>query len=104
MHLPQCPCEPLRRPSAIARLDADYRIVSTVLRDCESMAEQMSSETFLTVGDVAARLSIHRQTVLRWLRSGELRGVRLGGTKSGWRIAESDLADFLRRRYEAGRV
>ena len=59
----------------------------------------MTSETFLKVSDVASRLSVSKETVLRWLRSGELRGARLGGTKAGWRISESDLQQFIRLRY-----
>jgi excisionase family DNA binding protein len=51
----------------------------------------------LTVATVAERLSVEAQTVRRWLRSGDLRGIALGG-KSGWRITETDLAAFLESR------
>jgi len=40
----------------------------------------------LTVKQVAERLQIGTITVLRWLRSGKLRGVKPGGTRIGWRV------------------
>ena len=49
----------------------------------------------LTVRQVAERLQVHIITVQRWLRAGKLRGVRLGGTKAGWRIPESELRRLL---------
>ncbi len=59
------------------------------------------STQFLSVTDVADRLSVHPQTVRHWLRSGTLSGVALS-RKSGYRISEEDLAAFLRKR--TGRV
>lgn len=53
------------------------------------------SERFLTVQQVAETLSVHPNTVRRWLNERRLKGVRLGGTKSGWRITESDLGEFM---------
>jgi excisionase family DNA binding protein len=58
----------------------------------------MVDERDLTVDEVAERLRASKTTVLRWLRAGELRGYRLGGTKLGWRVAESDLAAFVAAR------
>jgi excisionase family DNA binding protein len=52
----------------------------------------------LTVGEVARRLATGEETIRRWLRSGRLRGVRLGQTRAGWRISEADLDAFLRVR------
>jgi excisionase family DNA binding protein len=51
----------------------------------------------LSVEDVAARLDVTEETVRRWLRSGELRGIRLS-RKAGWRIREVDLQTFLDKR------
>ena len=59
----------------------------------------MSSERMLTVREVAERLRVPEQTVRRWLRDGRLRGARLGGTKLGYRIAESDVETFLEASY-----
>lgn len=52
-------------------------------------------DELLTVDEIAERLKVHPETVRGWLRSGRLRGVRLGGTKLGWRVAESELRRFL---------
>jgi excisionase family DNA binding protein len=52
----------------------------------------------LTVEQVARRLAITEETIRRWLRSGRLRGVRLGATRAGWRVTEVDLAAFLHER------
>lgn len=51
----------------------------------------------LSVEDVAARLDVTEETVRRWLRSGDLRGIRLS-RKAGWRIRESELQAFLDKR------
>ena len=55
----------------------------------------MASEHQLTVPEMAERLRIFEETVRRWLRSGKLRGVRLGGTKAGYRIPESEVTRLL---------
>jgi excisionase family DNA binding protein len=49
----------------------------------------------LTVAEVAERLRTHPETVRRWMRDGRLRGIRLGGPKLGWRVAEAELERFL---------
>ena len=49
---------------------------------------------YLTVEEVAARLRIHPDTVRRWLRLGKLAGIPLGD-KSGWRVSEEALANYL---------
>jgi excisionase family DNA binding protein len=59
------------------------------------------SDDLLTADEIAKRLRVSLETVRRWLRSGELRGFRPGGTKAGWRIREADLAAFLGKRSEA---
>ena len=57
-------------------------------------------DRMLTVQQVADRLQVAPESVRRWLRSGELGGVNLGG-KGGWRVTETDLAGFLHRRRSA---
>ncbi|MSQ24379.1 MAG: DNA-binding protein [Chloroflexi bacterium] len=52
-------------------------------------------DRLLTVREVAERIRTTEATVRRWLRDGHLSGVRPGGTKLGWRIAESELQRFL---------
>ncbi len=49
---------------------------------------------YLTVEEVSDRLKVSPWTVKRWLRDGELKGVRLG--KNGpWRTTDADLDRFL---------
>ena len=62
----------------------------------------LADKPMLTVAEVAARLRVPPATVRRWLREGRLRGALLGGTKLGYRIAESDLERFIQEGYEAG--
>jgi excisionase family DNA binding protein len=57
----------------------------------------MSNEKWITTKEIATRLDIHVETVRRWLRTGALRGVHVGG-QSGYRIREKDLEEFLRSR------
>lgn len=52
---------------------------------------------WLTVQQIAERLQVDVQTVRRWLRSGDLRGVRLSD-RAGWRVHPDDLEAFLRER------
>lgn len=61
----------------------------------------MSDETKaprLSVSDVAAQLGIARQSVLKHLAQGTLRGYRYPGAHRGtWRIAQADVDAFMRR-------
>jgi len=50
---------------------------------------------WLTVQQIADSLQLDGQTVRRWLRAGELRGVLLSD-KAGWRVRPEDLEAFLR--------
>ena len=56
----------------------------------------MEGERLLTVPEVAERLRVNPETVRVWLRQGRLKGSRLGGTKAGYRIPESELARLMR--------
>jgi excisionase family DNA binding protein len=55
----------------------------------------MTGKRLLTVEQVADRLQVHPETVRRWLRAGRLRGVRLGGSKLGYRVSEDELERFV---------
>jgi excisionase family DNA binding protein len=44
-------------------------------------------------------LKVHEQTVRRWIREGQLRAYNFGG-KTGYRVRERDLEDFLEARAE----
>jgi excisionase family DNA binding protein len=55
----------------------------------------MVDECVLTVGEVAERLRVHPQTVRDWLKTGKLKGRLIGGTKTGYRIPESEVHRIL---------
>ena len=52
----------------------------------------------LSIKEVAARLGTSPDSVRRWIRNGELRAVRLGRTKAGYRVDPADLQSFLAAR------
>ncbi len=56
----------------------------------------MEGEQMYTVAEVAERLRLHQQTIREWLRDEKIKGVRLGGTKAGWRIPASEIERLLR--------
>ena len=58
----------------------------------------MVDEQLFTVQQIAERLQVHENTVLNWLKRGDLRGIKLGGTKAGWRIRASEVERFLSER------
>jgi excisionase family DNA binding protein len=55
----------------------------------------MTGDRALTVPEVAERLQLGEWTIRDWLRTGKLRGYRLGGRRAGWRVDESDLRAFI---------
>jgi two-component system response regulator VicR len=53
---------------------------------------------FLTREEVAKYLRVHPRTIERWLKSGTLKGYKLGtGKTSLWRISEDELKKFLEK-------
>jgi excisionase family DNA binding protein len=44
-----------------------------------------TTKELLTVSEVADRFRVSEETVRRWLRSGQLEGIRLA-RRSGWRV------------------
>jgi len=53
---------------------------------------------FLTREEVARYFRVHPRTIERWLRSGDLKGYKLGkGKTSLWRIPEDDVKKFLEK-------
>jgi excisionase family DNA binding protein len=58
-------------------------------------------DRLLTVLEVAQHLRVHPETVRDWLRQKKLKGFRPGGTKSGWRIRESEIERFVREQEES---
>lgn len=52
-------------------------------------------DRLLTVEQVAEQLQVTTETVRRWLRAGELQGVRLPARNAGWRISRKALNEWL---------
>jgi excisionase family DNA binding protein len=57
----------------------------------------MNKDELLDVEQVADELSVHVETVRKWIREKQLNAVSLG-RRGGYRIRRSTLEDFLRRR------
>jgi excisionase family DNA binding protein len=57
----------------------------------------VTADKWLNSDNIAKTLGVNRDTVRRWLRTGALNGVYVGG-RTGYRIRESDLENFLRAR------
>ncbi len=53
----------------------------------------MGTDRLLTPDDAAIALLVKSSTVREWLRTGKLKGVKMGRL---WRVRESDLAEFLK--------
>ena len=53
------------------------------------------TQKFLKVAEVAERLRITTASVTRYLRSGQMKGIKLDRV---WRVAEADLKRFLKER------
>lgn len=60
---------------------------------------------FLTVEQVAEELNVGHPLVRALLKSGELRGIQVGG-RGVWRIGVTDLEDYIAQAYRvtAGRI
>lgn len=53
---------------------------------------------FLTKDEVAEYLRVHPRTIERWLKSGLLKGHKLGkGRTSRWRIPDKEVEIFLKK-------
>lgn len=57
--------------------------------------QMIEEKKFYTVTEIAKSLRVSRNTVLRWLNKGILRGYRSGRQ---WRIAEDDFEQWLEQR------
>ena len=54
---------------------------------------------FLTLADVADLLNVSSSQTYALVRSGQLRGIKIGG-RGQWRVEESELERFIGERYE----
>jgi excisionase family DNA binding protein len=57
--------------------------------------ETMPQDRYQTVQEVADRLEVAEATVRQWIKAGALRAIDIG---KGWRISDTDLAQFLTTR------
>jgi excisionase family DNA binding protein len=52
---------------------------------------------FVTVDEIAKRLSVHEESVRRWLRAGRFpNAIKLPEGRGDWRIPVTDVAAFLK--------
>ena len=63
-----------------------------------SRNEPSSSPRFLTIEDVALELATTKSQIYALLRSGELRGIQIGG-RSQWRIERIKLEEYIQEAY-----
>ena len=54
---------------------------------------------WLKVADVAKELSVHPETIKRWIRAGRLAAVKTSAN-GNWRISDEELHRFIERRKE----
>jgi excisionase family DNA binding protein len=54
---------------------------------------------FLTLADVSEVLNVSASQAYALVRSGDLRGIKIGG-RGQWRVEESELERFIAERYE----
>lgn len=62
------------------------------------MPDEIKKYRFLTVEQVAEELNVSVSQIRALLKSGELRGIQVGG-RNMWRIAASDVEDYIAEAY-----
>jgi len=60
----------------------------------------MASERFLTLADVADILNISASQTYALVKSGELKGIQIGGRKQ-WRVERTKLEEYIAQAYES---
>jgi excisionase family DNA binding protein len=63
----------------------------------------MTDERWYDVKEIVALLSVHEQTVRRWIKQGDLPAVMFG-RKGGYRVRARDLDGFLEAQLEKGKA
>ena len=58
----------------------------------------MTSERFLTLSDVAEILNISASQTYALVRSGELKGIQIGG-RNQWRVERAKLEEYIDEAY-----
>ncbi len=70
------------------------RPAQTMLKQGLSTIAPATEEKLLTPSQVSEHLQIQERTVTRWLRTGYLRGFKLG---KEWRVSSADLHSFMEK-------
>ena len=60
-----------------------------------ALVPSVQADELLTIAEVAIYLKLSRRTAWRWCKNGQLPAVKVGHQ---WRVARSDLENFVRRR------
>lgn len=60
-----------------------------------TLVPSVQADELLTIAEVAIYLKLSRRTAWRWCKNGQLPAVKVGHQ---WRVARSDLENFVRRR------
>lgn len=76
----------------------DERVVSQ-----DEWDDLASDQRFLTVEEVADRMGVTKETVRRWLRSGQLEGFRVS-RKAGWRIPHRSVSKMIDAMHALGKL
>lgn len=63
------------------------------------MAWKTRAMRFMTLADVAEELNVTVRQVYALVRSGELRGIQIGG-RGQWRVETQELESYIQRQYE----
>lgn len=64
-----------------------------------SQTAGMEQPRFLTLIDVAEILNVTARQVYSLVRTGELRGIQIGG-RGVWRVEDHELEKYIQRQYE----
>lgn len=62
------------------------------------MSDEPRPRRFLTIAQAAEELNVNQNQVRTLLRTGELRGIQVGG-RGVWRIGQQDVEDFIAESY-----
>ncbi|MDQ0619207.1 helix-turn-helix domain-containing protein [Arthrobacter globiformis] len=62
------------------------------------MSDEPNKHRFLTIDQAAEELNVKQSLIRSLIRSGELRGVQVGG-RGVWRIGANDLEDYIAEAY-----
>jgi len=64
----------------------------------DASRERPGAQRFLTLADVAEVLNVTSRQVYALVRSGDLRGIQIGG-RGQWRVEAVELEDYIQRQY-----